>query len=240
MQAVILAGGKGTRLRPFTNVIPKPLMPVGNQPIIEILIRQLASAGFTELFVAVGYLHHLIQAFLGDGERFGLKIRYSLEDRPLGTAGPLKAIIQDLDETFLVLNGDLLTTLDFRKMYRTHCENGYDATIATFNREQKIDFGVLEVDDAGKLQKYVEKPTYNFRVSMGINAFRKDAVQNILERSDSLDIPGLMMEMMDRKAIINCYHEDCLWLDIGRADDFDRAQDLFEKNKNIFLVNNKA
>ena len=142
MQAVILAGGQGTRLRPYTAVLPKPLMPIGDMPILEIVLRQLQRAGFRDVTLAVSYLAEMMQAYCGDGSRFGLRIRYSRETASLSTAGPLK-LIPGLDDTFLVMNGDLLTTLDYAALIRFHREHGAMATIATHRRTVLIDYGVV-------------------------------------------------------------------------------------------------
>lgn len=162
MQALILAGGKGTRLRPYTTVLPKPLMPVGDYPILKIILRQLKSAGAREVILAVGYMSQLFEAFFQDGSRYGLRILYSFEEEPLGTAGPLALALERLEEDVLVMNGDLLTSLNYRDMFEFHQARRAAATIGLHQRDAKIDFGVIERDAEGRLIKYVEKPIYHF------------------------------------------------------------------------------
>ena len=159
MQALILAGGKGTRLRPYTTVIPKPLMPVGDYPILEVILRQLKAAGMDEVILAVGYMSQLFQAFFQDGSKYGLKISYSFESAPLGTAGPIGLLLDRLEANFLVMNGDLLTTLNYRKLFDYHLAQGAAATIGVYRREVNIDFGVIETDETNRLARYIEKPT---------------------------------------------------------------------------------
>lgn len=235
MQALILAGGKGTRLRPYTSIMPKPLMPIGDMPILEILIRQLKEQGVDSIILAVGYLHHMIEAYFEDGKKFDIPITYSLENEPLGTAGPIKLVLKDLDENFLVLNGDLLTTINFSNLFNAHLEAKAAATIAAFKRTVDIDFGVLEINQKSELENYSEKPIFDFDVSMGINVFNKSAIEGIIEDLDYIDIPDLMMELNKEKKKIFCYQEDCDWLDIGRIEDYNTAVDIFESNKKSFL-----
>ena len=178
MQAVILAGGQGTRLRPYTAVLPKPLMPIGDLPILEIVLRQLRRAGFAEVTLAVSYLAEMIQAYCGDGSRYGLRLRYSRETAALSTAGPLQ-LVPGLDGTFLVMNGDLLTTLDYGALVRRHRESGAVATIATHRRSVRIDYGVVEPGADGTLARYVEKPEYHYQVSMGINVLEPRVLEHI-------------------------------------------------------------
>jgi NDP-sugar pyrophosphorylase family protein len=236
MQAVIMAGGRGTRLGPYTALFPKPLVPLGDEmPVLELLLRQLKTAGVTEVVLAVNHLHHLLRAFFGNGEQLGLSIRYSLEDSPLGTAGPLAAVIEDLDETFFVANGDLLTTLDFAEMNRSHRGAGADVTIASHRRDMKIDFGLLETDGGMWLQNYREKPSYSHLVSMGLYVMRRDAVAPHVEIGKNLDIPDLLRAMVAAGKRIYCHAPDCFWLDIGRPDDYRQAQEIFASDRSMFL-----
>ena len=235
MQALILAGGKGTRLMPYTANMPKPLMPVDDIPILEILVRQLKARGIKKIIMAVGYLNHMIEAYFGDGSNFGISIKYSLEKKPLGTAGPIGLIYDDLDENFIVLNGDLLTTINFKNIYKAHLNKKAAATIATFPRKVLIDFGVLELNDKDELESYTEKPTYDYKVSMGINVFNKKAIESFVKKNEYLDIPKLMMLLKKNGDKVFCYHEDCKWLDIGRIDDYQQAVKIFSKNKKVFL-----
>lgn len=235
MQALILAGGKGRRLQPYTTVIPKPLMPIGDYPILDIILRQLKQAGVHEIVLAVGHMSHLFQAFFQDGRRYGLNIVYSFEKEALGTAGPIALAMDFLSENFLVMNGDLLTTLNYADFYSHHLEFQSAATIGMYHRQVKIDFGVIEVDDRNRLVRYTEKPTYDFAVSMGINAFNKEMVKPYLIPGEYLDIPDLMMKMQKDGLPVQCYSQPCYWLDIGRIDDYHIANEVFESNRAEFL-----
>jgi NDP-mannose synthase len=235
MKALILAGGKGARLRPYTTVLPKPLMPVGDHPILEIILRQLSHLGVEEVILAVGYQGHLFQAFFQDGSRFDLRIHYSFETEPLGTAGPIAMALDRLGDHFLVMNGDLLTTLNYRKLWEHHVENGADATIGTYPRDVTIDFGVVESDAGGRLTGYIEKPTYHFRVSMGVNVLSAEAVRPYLTPGKYLDLPDLMLALQKEGRKVLCYHEPCYWLDIGRKDDYQTANEIFEARFAEFL-----
>lgn len=232
MQAVILAGGKGSRLRPFTNTFPKPLVPVGDKAILEIVLEQLRNHGVTEVVIAVNHMAHLIRAFFGAGERLGMRIQYSEEQEPLGTAGPLR-LIDRLDENFLMLNGDILTTLDFADLFHTHVSGGRMVTIATFTKEVKIDLGVLKVED-GQLSDYIEKPTEHFTVSMGIYAMNRSVVE-VIPREGKYDLNEMMLDLRDGGTPIHCYEGNCEWLDIGRASDYEEATRLFEEGRERFL-----
>lgn len=233
MRAVILAGGRGTRLRPYTTVFPKPLMPIDDMPILEVVIRQLRHAGITDIVMAVGHLAELLQAYFGDGGRWGVHITYSREDQPLGTAGPL-ALIAGLDDTFLVMNGDVLTTLDYRALLAEHRAHGGIATIATHARNVKIDLGVIETDGAGALTDYIEKPTYHYRVSMGIYIF-EPAVRAYIEPGQRLDFPDLIHRLLDAGRPVQSYAFDGYWLDIGRPDDYEQAVEEFARLRGQFL-----
>jgi NDP-sugar pyrophosphorylase family protein len=230
-----MAGGKGTRLHPFSANFPKPLMPLGDMPILELLLRRLSNAGVTEVFMAVNHLAHLIQAFFGDGEKFGMKIRYTHEDQPLGTAGALGAIIDQLDDDFLLTNGDLLTTLDIEAMISAHRSWNADATIGVYEREVKIDFGVIEVDDDYRMKQYREKPSSSCLVSMGIYVLRREGVRQHIAMGKYLDMPTLVENVRDSSGDVRCFHDDCFWLDIGRPEDFSRAQEMFAENREMFL-----
>ncbi|MGI0490370.1 MAG: nucleoside-diphosphate-sugar pyrophosphorylase [Alkalinema sp. CACIAM 70d] len=235
MQALVLAGGKGTRLYPYTTVLPKPLMPVGDYPILEILLRQLKAAGITEVILAVGYLSHLIEAFFQNGERLGLKISYSLEEKPLGTAGPISLVLDRLEQDFLILNGDLLTTMRFGNLIQYHKANQAAATIGLYQREVKIDFGVIETNDQSQLLCYREKPVYHFDVSMGVNVLNKQKILPYLKPGEYLDIPELMMQLSQNQHPVYCYREPCYWLDIGRVDDYQVAVSRFVENPEEFI-----
>lgn len=235
-QAVIMAGGKGTRLYPYSATFPKPLMPLGDMPILELLLRRMKAAGVTDVILAVNHLGHLIEAYCGDGSMFGLRIRYGREDKPLGTAGALGDIIDDLHETFFLTNGDLLTTLDIKAMAARHIATKADASIGVYRREHKIEFGLIEFDSESRLSAYREKPTTIYHVSMGVYVLQREAVRPHVTAKDYLDMPNLLLNMQAANADVRCYHDDCLWLDIGRPDDFALAQAMFEKDQSVFLT----
>ena len=224
MEAVILAGGKGTRLRPYTTTLPKPLMPVGDRPILEIMITQLQAFGVGKITIAVNHMADLIMAFFGNGERFGVEIVYSIEDRPLGTVGPLR-LLQDLPEHFLVMNGDVLTDLDYADLYCTHARGNAPLTIATFQRDLQIDFGVLEIDAVeSRLTGFREKPTYHFEVSTGVYAFSRTLIERIpVDRPYGID--NLVLGMLQAGERVAAYPCRGYWLDIGRPEDYDRANE---------------
>lgn len=234
MQAIVMAGGRGSRLHPYSALLPKPLMPLGDKPILEILLLRLRAAGVTKVTIAVNHLRHLIEAFFGDGARLGLKIHYSVEDRPLGTAGPLSLLLEQLDEHFLVTNGDLLTTLDIRTMVDDHLSREADATIGSYQRELRSEFGILEVDDSMRLTGYREKPTFRHLVSMGIYVLRRDAAKRWLIPGENLDMPELMRSMRGVGQNVICHSQDCFWLDIGRPEDFAEAQRRVEVDPQAF------
>lgn len=234
-QAVIMAGGKGTRLYPYSALLPKPLMPLGDMPILELLLRRMRRAGITDVILAVNHLRHLLEAFFGDGSKLGLHIRYVDEDRPLGTAGALGSMLAELDDTFIVSNGDLLTSMDLEAMARQHLELGCDASIGVHERENKIDFGLIEFDGERRLLTYREKPSNMYFVSMGIYILQREAVRNCVAADEYLDMPTLLLRMRDADADIRCYYDQCFWLDIGRPDDFALAQSMFEQNRTLFL-----
>ncbi len=233
MRAIVLAGGKGTRLAPYTTVLPKPLMPIGEMPILEIVIRQLQKHGFDNLTLAVGYLAELLMAYCGDGSKFGVTLDYSREEQPLGTAGPI-ALVPNLNETFLVMNGDLLTTIDYAAMLKYHRERGALATIACYQRDVKIDLGVLDVDSDNWVANYIEKPTYHYSVSMGIYLFEPEIFKYI-PANQRLDLPELVIKLMQDGKKVNVFNFDGYWLDIGRHDDYERAIEEFAVHRADFL-----
>jgi len=233
MQAVILAGGKGTRLRPYTTVFPKPLVPVGEVPILEIIIRQLKKHSFDEIVISTGHLAELIEAYFGDGSRWGVHIDYVREYKPLNTAGAL-GLIDNLKENFLVMNGDILTTLDYSQLFEFHTSKKGIATISLHKRESKIDFGVIEITQDSKLDRYIEKPIYQFLVSMGVNVLNARC-RDYIGKNESIGLPDLMMRMKQEGENIYCYPSDCYWLDIGRVEDYQVAQEEFEHHRGQFL-----
>ncbi len=232
-RAVILAGGQGTRLKPYTVVLPKPLMPIGEYPILEVIIKQLAYFGFTHVTMAVNHLAQLIQAFFGDGNKWGLKIDYSLEDKPLSTMAPLK-LITDLPDDFLIMNGDILTDLNFKEFYEYHIKNKNIFTISSYQRELKTDYGVLDTDENGKLFGFREKPVLKYNVSMGIYMANRQILDSIPENK-AYGFDQLMVDLInaDKPASVKVYNG--YWLDIGKPDDYIQAIDEFDNNKSLFL-----
>jgi NDP-sugar pyrophosphorylase family protein len=233
MKAIVLAGGKGTRLVPYTHIIPKPMMPIGDKAILEIMLLQLRRAGITEVILTVGHLAGLMRAYFQDGAQFGVNICYSFEDHPLGTAGPL-GLIDGLDETFLVCNGDVLTTLDITEFFAFHKRNQGVATIASHQRQVHIDLGVIEINSDHSIIGYTEKPTLNYLVSMGIYIFEPEVLQYI-PKEQSLDFPDLIEILIAQKKKVVAYPFDGYWEDLGRADDYERANLDFEKMRSQFL-----
>jgi NDP-sugar pyrophosphorylase family protein len=224
-RAVILAGGKGTRLMPYTTVLPKPLMPIGDRAILDVVVRQLHSHGFTRLTFAVGYLAHLVKAVFADGAEHGVRIDYHEEQQPLGTAGPL-ALIDDLEETFLAMNGDVLTALDYRALLTTHREAGNALTVATHKRVVRTEYGVLHVDgrqgETDRVMGYEEKPELPYTVSMGVYVLEPRALAHI-PRGRRFDIPDLVLALLDAGEPVGSYLFDGYWLDVGRHDDYEQA-----------------
>jgi len=232
-RAVLLAGGKGTRLRPYTVVLPKPLMPLGDYPILEVIVRQLAHAGFDHITMTVNHQAELIKTFFGNGEKWGIKIDYSLEDQPLSTMGPL-SLIDDLPDNFLVMNGDILTDLDYGAFYDSHVDNGNIFTISSYVREHINLYGVLETNEANKLVDFKEKPATRFEVSMGIYMLNK-AVMEFIPYNQAYGFDHLMLDLIKAEKNASVKQFDGYWLDIGRPDDYMIAIDEFEKNKAVFL-----
>jgi NDP-sugar pyrophosphorylase family protein len=233
MKAVVLAGGKGTRLAPYTKILPKPLMPIGDMPILEILLRQMKRAGIDEAILTVGHLAELLRAFFQNGSLYEPSISYSYEEQPLGTAGPL-SLIEGLDDTFLVCNGDVLTTLDMSSLINFHRQSGAIATIASHDRSVKIDLGVIQTDTGGKITNYIEKPTYNFYVSMGIYVF-EPRVMNFIEKKQYLDLPDLVLRLVHAGEQVMTYPYHGYWMDLGRMSDYEQAVTDFELLRGQFL-----
>ncbi|SAL14036.1 D-glycero-d-manno-heptose 1-phosphate guanosyltransferase [Caballeronia udeis] len=227
MRAIILAGGKGTRLRPFTTLIPKPLVPLGGKySILEIVLMQLKKAGFTHVTLAVNHLSNLIMAYFGDGSRLGLKLDYSLEDEPLSTIGPI-TLIDDLPENFLVMNGDILCDLDYRAFFDSHERDGSDVSVSAYQREVKVDFGVLKYDEENRLTAFQEKPVYHFDVSMGIYCINRRVIES-LPRGKIYGFDNLMVDGLEKGTKIQIKPFSGYWLDIGRPDDYQYADDNFD------------
>ncbi len=233
MKAIILAGGKGARLAPYTRILPKPLMPIGDMPILEVILRQMKEAGITDVVLTVGHLSGLLQAFFQNGEKLGLNIQYSCEETPLGTAGPL-SMVSGLDDTFLVANGDVLTTLDISDLIRFHKEQNAITTIAVHHRKVKIDFGVIQWENGPRISGYVEKPAFDYWVSMGIYVF-EPRVLAYIPQGKYLDFPDLVKSLIAAGEHVAGYQFDGYWQDLGRPDDYETANLDFEKMRSQFL-----
>jgi NDP-sugar pyrophosphorylase family protein len=227
LRAIILAGGKGVRLTPLTEVIPKPLVTIGGRPILEIVIQQLKANGFQRITLAVGYLAELIKAYFQDGSRWGVKIDYSCETQPLGTAAPL-GLIEGLDETFLVMNADILTNVDYNHLVKYHRDKGGIATIGAFEREVKIDLGVIVADGDHRIKDYLEKPTQSHLVSMGIYIFEPKVLEFIAGKV-YMDFPDLVKQIIGAGLLVCYYPFSGYWLDIGRHEDYSKAAEEFEQ-----------
>ena len=227
MRAIILAGGKGTRLRPYTTLIPKPLVPLGGKySILEIIIFQLREAGFDHITLAVNHLAQLIMAYFGDGSRFGVTIDYSIEDGELSTIGPL-TLINDLPDSFLVMNGDILSDLDYGGFFNSHVSASNAISVASFRREVNIDFGVLTCDESGRLTDFEEKPTYQFDVSMGIYCFHRSVVEE-LTPGQKYGFDDLMIDSLKDHRAVSIMPFTGYWLDIGRPEDYEYADENFD------------
>ncbi|GAB4452457.1 MAG: sugar phosphate nucleotidyltransferase [Anaerolineales bacterium] len=233
MKAVVLAGGRGTRLSPYTKILPKPLMPIGDMPILEVMLKQMKHAGITDITLTVGHLANLLRTFFMDGRQWGMNISYSYEEKPLGTAGPL-SLIPGLESTFLVTNGDVLTTLDFRELAAFHRSQGGAATIAVHKRRVKIDLGVVQWDGDYRIHGYIEKPTYDYTVSMGIYVF-EPRVLDFIPHNVYLDFPELVLKLIAAGEKVVGYPFDGYWMDLGRPDDYAQAAEDFASMREQFL-----
>lgn len=232
-RAIILAGGKGTRLRPYTVVLPKPLMPIGEYPILEVVIRQLVNHDFDHVTIAVNHQAELIKAFFGDGSKWHLRIDYSLEDEPLGTMGPLR-LIRDLPDHFLVMNGDVLTDLNFADFHAEHVAANRLFTISSHEREQKVDYGVLMTSATRMLQAFQEKPVTGYEVSMGIYMISRDILRYVPAKGP-FGFDDLMRDLLKAQKMVHVRKFNGYWLDIGRADDYLQAIDDFSGMRHRFL-----
>jgi NDP-mannose synthase len=236
-KAIILAGGKGSRLGPYTTVLPKPLLPIGDRAILDVVVHQLRSYGFTDLTFAVGYLAHLIEAVFGDGSRHGVSIEYHREKEPLGTAGAL-GMVEGLDETFLAMNGDVLTTLDYGYLFAAHRQAGNILTIATHRRAVRTEYGVIHLDgEVGQttaVTGYEEKPEIPYVVSMGVYV-AEPAVLDYVEAGSFLDFPALVLRLLENRERVGSFLYEGYWLDIGRHEDYEMAILEYEQVKHQLL-----
>lgn len=233
MKAIILAGGKGTRLKPYTITIPKPLVPIGDYSILEIVVRRLKKYGFTDIVLTVNHMNELIKAYFKNGGQFGVNITYSEEDGPLGTAGPL-SLLKDAGEDFLVMNGDILTDLDFSDLVRYHRSGSQLATVTTFKKEIKLSLGALELGEDKTIQRYIEKPTLKYNVSTGVYIFNKKVIESI-PKDTHFDLPQLITRLIEEKESVKVYEFGGLWFDIGTPSDYEEAVQVFNKDTGRFL-----
>jgi NDP-sugar pyrophosphorylase family protein len=232
-RAVVLAGGQGSRLRPYTVVLPKPLMPIGDYPILEVIIRQLASAAFDHITLAVNHQAEIVKAFFQDGAKWGVHIDYSLESKPLSTIAPLK-LIRDLPDDFLLMNGDVLTDLDFAAFYARHVDRERQFTISAARRRNVIDYGVLTVGQEGRLAGFLEKPSQEYLVSMGVYAMNRLTLERV-PTGHKYGFDDLMNDMLASEAPVHVEPYGGEWLDIGRPDDYLQAIETFEQKRELFL-----
>lgn len=238
--SVILAGGKGTRLAPFTSVLPKPLMPLGDRPILDVLLQQLHAQGWDDATLAVGHMADLIRAYCGAGDRYGMNVGYISEDTPLGTCGPLANLPEDVRAgRVIAMNGDLLTTLRFRDLVAAHDESGAVMTIAVIRRPIKVEFGVLDLSPGlgatQEITRYREKPELDSTVSMGVYVFEPEALAYITP-GQPMDVPQLINLLLEDGKKVSGYPFDGYWLDIGRHSDYQRAMDEFERMRDELLA----
>lgn len=234
MRAVVLAGGKGTRLAPFTYVLPKPMMPIGDRTILEILFHQMKRAGINHVTLAVGHLAGLMSAYFQDGARYDLDVTYSYESKPLGTAGPL-ANISGLDKTFLVTNGDILTQLNIADLFQFHKEQGGICTIAMHERKVQIDLGVIELNHDYEITGYIEKPSFDYKVSMGLYVF-EPRVLDYIPKDEYLDFPDLIKKLIAAKERVIGYPYHGYWQDLGNPADYLQATKDFESMRSQFIT----
>ncbi|MBM3725396.1 MAG: nucleotidyltransferase family protein [Acidobacteria bacterium] len=234
-RSVILVGGKGMRLRPYTTVLPKPLMPIGDYPILEVVVRQLAYHGFDHISLAVNHQANIIRAFFGDGSRWNIRIDHSLEEVPLSTVGPLR-LFNDLPENFLLMNGDVLTDLDFGRLLDEHAQRGGIYTIAAARREHLVDYGVLHADGSGALTGFEEKPKLNYLVSMGVYAVNRRVLE-LIPPGRKYGFDNLMIDLLARDERVHVEPHTGYWMDIGRADDYAQAIEDFDRMKSRLIPN---
>jgi len=235
MKVVIQSGGRGARLRPYTMILPKPLMPVGNKPVLELLINWLRRNGIDKAYITTGYLGHLIRTFCGNGSRWDLQLSYTEEHEPLGTVGALSLLREELDETFLMVNGDILTDLSLNNFIAAHRSHGGPLTIATTRRTLQIDFGILE-SDRGRVTSFREKPFLGHLVSTGIYCM-EPSILRLIPTGVAFGFDDLMHCMLGKNIPVHTFLHEGLWLDIGRPEDFQKAQEMsWEEGTRAFEI----
>ena len=232
MKAIILAGGKGTRLAPYSTILPKPLMPICDMPIVEIILKQLSSTTFNDIVLSVGHLSSLIRAYFDSVTIPGISLSYSLEKEPLGTAGPIR-LVPELNETFLLMNGDVLANIDFSKLYTFHKKKNSMATMVINKRHIDIDFGIITTDKNERVLEYNEKPKYEYFVSAGIYLF-EPAILEYIKPDKHLDLPDLVKRLKQDGQTVHAYTHQGYWLDIGRPGDYEKAVQDFSSKKALF------
>ena len=232
-RAVILAGGRGVRLRPYTLTLPKPMMPLGDVPILEIIIQQLAAQGFTRLTLAVNHQAEVIQQYFDNGDRWGVEIDYSLEQQPLGTLGPVLQI-QDLPDDFLVMNADVLTDFSFADCWEQHMEQGAALTVGICEREYQRDYGVVMLDEDERMVAFEEKPVRKEWISMGIYMVSKSVLEGCV-RGERMGFDALFRKLIDLGTPPDVYIHEGYWLDIGSPADYLEAVKVFSEQKPNFL-----
>jgi len=225
-RAVVLAGGKGTRLSPFTYVLPKPLLPIDQRPILDIVLTQLARQGCEKATLALGHLGHLIEVYCGDGTRWGLDVEYYRETTPLGTVGVLAQLETLPEDPFIVMNGDVLSDIAFRDLLASHVTGGAELTIGAFRRTQRDELGIIETDGDGRVTQYHEKPVHHYLVSMGIYAVQRSVVQ-LIPTGHPMDFPDLVQALLASGREVQTHVHSNYWLDLGRPDDFKQANEQF-------------
>ena len=239
MQAIIMAGGKGTRLRPFTNILPKPLLPLGLRSILDINIRQLVNYGIDNIIVSVGYLGELIENVIGNGEKYGINISYSYEDEPLGTVGGLSLVLEQLEDNFIVMNGDILHNLDFKALYGRQITTKACVTIAMYKQLHQVRLGVLETD-GDAIVNYVEKPTQEYLVSLGIYLISRSVATKYIRKVERLDFPDFINRLIRDKMAISSLLHDGLWIDLGTPEEYmgvtDGIDGIMEQYPEIPLI----
>jgi NDP-mannose synthase len=233
MQAVIIAGGKGTRLRPYTNILPKPLLPIGLRSILEINIRQLKSAGINDIIIAVGYLGHLIESIIGNGKDLEVSISYIYENEPLGTSGALGLMLDGLEEEMFVMNGDVLHNIDFNIMNNVFKSQNADIAITVFKKEHHINLGVLEIKD-DQIMDYIEKPTNTYYVSAGIYKLKKQIIKDFVPKNRYMDFPSLINIVKKSNSLIVPFYHEGLWIDLGTESEYQLLLDNLSEIMNDF------